>query len=127
MDPKNRVLDLVESGKISADEAAKLIQALGGGPKFISKEQKENIEEKLHTFAQDVTRVAKDVGGKVHIMYKDVEPKIKKASQTTLEKVAGALDSLAKSINESLEKAAKEEESCGCCCGDDEDDKPRPN
>ena len=47
MNEKMRVLDLLESGKISADEAAKLIEALGHGPRVFTKENKENIEEKL--------------------------------------------------------------------------------
>lgn len=126
-DPKMRVLDLVESGKITADEAAKLIQALGSGyPRFISKESKDNIEEKLQAFAKDVNKAAKDLSGKVQVFYKDVEPKIKKASQSALEKAAHALDNLAQSINESLDREAGEE----CKCeGKEECDNntPKPN
>jgi len=130
-DPKMRVLDLVESGTINADEAAKLLQALGSGSKFISKESKDNIEEKLQTFAKDLNKAAKDLGGKVQVFYKDVEPKLKKASQSALEKAACALDNLAQSINESLEK-----QECNCTdvdCNDDDcndkecDDTPKPN
>ena len=124
-DPKMRVLDLIESGKITADEGAKLIQALGA-PKFISQEQKEHMEEKFQQFAQDVSKTCKEVGSKVHVFYKDVEPKIKKASQTALEKAAQALDSLAKNIHESLEKAVEEQGCCGtdaCEC----DNEPKPN
>jgi len=125
-DPKMRVLDLVESGKISADEAAKLIQALGSGPRFISKESKDSIEEKLQVFAKDVNKAAKELAGKVQEFYKDVEPKIKKASQSALEKAACSLDNLAQSINESIEKGAEE---CNCeskeeCC---DDNTPKPN
>ena len=125
VDPKMKVLDMVESGTISADEAAKLIQALGGGgPRFMSKESKDNIEEKLQAFAKDVNKAAKELGGKVQVFYKDVEPKIKKASQSALEKAASALDNLAQSINESIEKSAEE-----CDCDDKEscDHTPKPN
>jgi len=126
---KMRVLDLLEAGKITADEAAKLLDALGGS-RFMNKETRDNVEEKLQQFAKDMNRFAKDVGGKVQVFYKDVEPKIKKASQQALEKAAAALDSMASSLNESLEKGTSE-----CCenaaegetCCEEDKDTPKPN
>ena len=127
MSERVRVLDLLESGKITADEAVKLLDALGqGGKKFIDQETKENIEEKLHQFAKDVNCFAKDVGCKMQDFYKEVEPKVKKASQTALEKAAAVLDNLAQSINDSMEKGAEN----GCCGKPDctcDDDAPKPN
>ena len=114
---KMRVLDLLEAGKIDAKEAAELIAALNA-PKFINKETRENVEEKLQQFAKDCTNFAKDAGSKMHDFYKDIEPKVKKASQTALEKAAEALDSLAKTINESINKDD---------CGDCGDDTPKEN
>ena len=122
MNEKMRVLDLLESGKISADEAAKLIEAFGSGPRFMTKENRENIEEKLQQFSKDVNKFAKECGTKVHAFYKDVEPKLKKASYVSLEKCANVLDKLAKSIHESMEKSKADE---SCCC--DSDDEPKPN
>ena len=121
---KMRVLDLLESGKITADEAARLLETLGGAA-FISKDARDNLEEKVSKFAQEVNTFAKDVGCKLQEMYKDVEPKIKKASQNALEKAAAVLDDLANNINDSVEKGAD-------CCGDtdctcDDDDKPKAN
>ncbi|MCL2603997.1 MAG: hypothetical protein FWD90_05925 [Defluviitaleaceae bacterium] len=125
MPEKMRVLDMLENGKITADEAARLLESLGRGRLF-DKEQRENVEEKLRCFAADVNKFARDVGEKVQVMYKNVEPKIKKASQTALEKAAAALDELAQTIHGSLEKAAAE--SCcaeeGCCA---DDNTPREN
>jgi len=121
-----KVLELLEAGKISADEATKLLEALGG-PHFMSKDARENLEERVGSFAKEVNKFAKDLGCKVQDLYKDVEPKIKKASQSALEKTAAVLDDLAHNINDSIEKNAKE------CCGDpecacDEDDNtPKPN
>jgi len=128
---KMRVLDLLESGKINADEAAKLLEALGANaaPRFISKESREHAEEKLHQFAKDVNKFAKDIGCKMQEFYRDVEPKIKKASQHALEKAASALDNLACSINESLEKKSCCEENAECCGENTEpkDDTPIAN
>lgn len=104
---KMRVLDLLEAGKINAAEAAELLGVLNA-PRLMNRETRENMEEKLQQFAKDCNKFAKEVGCKAKELYKDVEPKIKKASKTALEKAADALDSLACSINDSLEKAAEE-------------------
>ena len=107
---KMRVLDLLDAGKITADEAAKLLEALGR-PQFISRDTRDNLEERIGKFAAEVNAFAKEVGCKVQDLYKDVEPKIKKASQSALEKAAATLDGLANNINDSLDKGAN-----GCCC-----------
>jgi len=128
---KMRVLDLLEAGKITAEDAAMLLDSLGKGPGFMSKETRDNVEDKLQRFAQECGKLAKEVGEKVHVFYKDVEPKIKKASQTALEKAACALENLACTISESLEKVecCCDDENCCCntnteCCTDDG---PQPN
>jgi len=125
MSEKMRVLELLENGKISADEAAKLLEVLGGS-RLVRKETLDNVEEKLQQFGQDVTKFAKDAGCKVQELYKAAEPKIKKASQSALEKAAAALDGLACSISESLEKV---EEACceGDCTCEESDNEPKPN
>jgi len=116
-----RVLDLLDAGKITADEATKLLDALGGSH-FISKESRDNLEERVGQFAKEVNKFAKDIGCKVQDMYKDVEPKIKKASQSALEKAAAVLDDLAHNINDSLEKECCADAECKC-----DDDAPKPN
>jgi len=130
---KMRVLDLLEAGKITAADAAMLLDSLGKNQGFMSKETRENVEEKLQRFAQDCSKLAKEVGDKVHVFYKGVEPKIKKVSQTALEKVACTLEDLACSISESLEKAdCCDDENCCCneettCCNEGNDEAPRHN
>ncbi|MCL2373110.1 MAG: hypothetical protein FWC78_06875 [Defluviitaleaceae bacterium] len=113
---KMKVLELLEAGKISAQEATTLLESLGR-PTLMSKDTRDNVEEKLHHFAGEVNKFAKEVGGKAKTLYKDVEPKIKKASQHALEKAAAALDNLAHTINESLEKNAEKcecDDNCDC-------------
>jgi len=121
---KMRVLDMLDAGKITAEEAAKLLEALKGGSGIMSKETRENVEEKLRNFGQECGRLAREVGGKVQELYRNVEPKIKKASQTALEKTACVLEDLACAINKSLHKdECCEEDEC-CCEKTPECDKP---
>lgn len=125
MNEKMKVLELLESGNITADEAAKLLEVLGN-PRIVSRETRDNVEERLHQFAADVTKFAKEAGCKMQVFYKDVEPKLKKASQSALEKAASALDTLACNISESLEKS---EACCGedCDCASGDDNEPKAN
>jgi len=124
MNEKMRVLELLEGGKITADEAAKLIEALGTSS-LMSQQTRDNVEERVNQFAGEVSKFAKDVGCKMQEFYKDVEPKLKKASQTALEKAAATLDNLACNIGESLEKDCCGSE--GCCASAEECDAPKPN
>ena len=117
---KMRVLDLLESGKITAADAAMLLESLGKTQRLVSQETRDNVEDKLQRFAQDCSKLAKEVGDRVHVFYKGVEPKIKKVSQTALEKVACTLEDLACSISESLEKAECCEDET-CCCNSEAD------
>ncbi|MCL2049992.1 MAG: hypothetical protein FWG87_14830 [Defluviitaleaceae bacterium] len=120
---KMRVLDLLESGKISAADASQLLSALSA-PRLVNKETRESAEEKLRQFAQDCNRFAKDAGCKMQEMYKDVEPKVKKASKSALEKAASALDTLATKLGESLDSADIDESDVGGFGDFDEPDEP---
>ena len=125
---KMRVLDLLEAGKITADEAAKLLESLGNGSWGMSKESRENVEERLQQFGKDLSKFAKDAGCKLQEFYKELEPKVKKATQHAAEKAACALDSLAQNINESMEeKPCCEDENCSCGGEASEDDTPKAN
>ena len=126
MNEKMRILDMLESGKITAADAAMLLESVGKTQRFVSQETRENVEDKLQRFAQDCGKLAKEVGDKMHDFYKGVEPKLKKASQSALEKAACVLEDLASNISESLETVeCCEDENCNCntestCCGGDE-------
>ena len=114
---KMRVLDMLDAGKITADEAAKLLEVLKGpGHSFMAKETRDNLEDKLRCFAQDCGKFAKETSEKAQVWYKGVEPKLKKAGQAALERAACVLEDLACTINASLEK---QDDCCGeegCCC-----------
>ena len=129
MTEKMRVLDLLESGKINASEAATLLEALGKSTRIVSNETRENVEEKFHQFASDVGKFAKEAGCKMQELYKGVEPKLKKASQSALEKAAATLDNIACSINESIkQQECCGEENCECTCEEEkQEDAPNAN
>ena len=124
-----KVLGMLEEGKISADEAATLLDKLNQADHhhFISEETAEQVEEKLHRFAKSAEGFAREFGHKAAEAYKDVEPKLKKASQAILEKTASVLDDITHSLHATIEKSKSEktccdEENCDC-----DDDKPKPN
>jgi polyhydroxyalkanoate synthesis regulator phasin len=124
-----KVLEMLDAGKITADEAAKLMEAMkrsDGHDTFIfDEETKEQLEEKFARFTKNVDVFAKDFGSKVESAYREMEPKIKKASHVVLEKTAAIFDDISKSINESLENARKAAEQAAENC--DADDTPREN
>ena len=125
-----KILSLLEEGKITAEEAAKLLEAIKSpeDPGFFSEETAEQVNEKVSRFAKNVEGFARDFGERVGDAYKDIEPKLKKASQAVLERTAAVFDEISRSLNESLENARAKAEAAakeaGCCC---EDDKPKEN
>jgi ElaB/YqjD/DUF883 family membrane-anchored ribosome-binding protein len=128
-----KVLSLLEEGKISADEASLLLDKLNqaDGRHFISDDTAEQVEEKLHRFAKTAEGFAKEFSQKAAEAYKDVEPKLKKASQAVLEKTASIVDDIAHSLHDTIENAKARAEQEGECCGgedkDDDDNTPKPN
>ena len=129
-----KILSMLEEGKITAADAAMLLEKLGSSDSnhFISDDTAEQVEEKLQRFAKNAEHFAREFGHKVGDAYKDVEPKLKKASQTVLEKTAAVVDDIAHALHESIEnakkRAAEAEQSCcedpDCSCNDDT---PKPN
>ncbi|MCL2420237.1 MAG: hypothetical protein FWD03_00090 [Defluviitaleaceae bacterium] len=121
-----KILGLLEEGKITADDAAMLLEKLGQSDNhhFFSDDTAEQVEEKLHRFAKNAEHFAKEFCEKAGEAYKDVEPKLKKASQTVLEKTAAIVDDISHYLHDSIESAkAKAEEACSEAA----DDTPKPN
>ena len=122
-----KILEMLEEGKITADEATKLLDAMKrpqSSEGWFDSETVENVEDKFKKFTKHVDNFTREFGGRVETLYKEVEPKLKKASHTVLEKTASVFDDISKSLNESLENARKAAESCcdgepDCCCDDD--------
>ena len=125
---KELVLNMIAEGKITADDGVKLLEALQ--PRYSqpfrkfhdrvrSEETARAFEEKIGRFSAGVEQFAKELGGKMEVAFKDMEPKMRKATKAVVEKTAKVVDDISKSLNESLKKY--EEGSC-CCCDELADD-----
>ena len=121
-----RILKLVEDGKITVDDAAKLLEVMMASQfqeEDFAQENRE-FEKKFANFAKNAENFARDCGDKVGDAFREVEPKLRKVSKVVLVKTAAIIDDLSKALNESLQnmEAANGEcceDDCCCCCGDE--------
>ncbi len=135
-----KILELLEAGKITAAEAKDLLESVKK-PEYsgfgFDDDTRANVEEKFSKFTSHVDQFTRDFGNKVQEIYKNVEPKVRKASQAVLEKTASVFDEISKSLSESVENARKNAECCcdegeekaegDCCCEESTaDNGPRP-
>ncbi len=133
-----KVLNMVEDGKISVEEATRLLEALSFGEEgFDSKDTynyTESMEDKILAFSKSVDNFAKEFGGKIGSTYKGMEPKLKNATKAVVMKTASIADDISKSLNETLKNMDEGNEGCtcteedcacsedgnnGCCCEQD--------
>jgi polyhydroxyalkanoate synthesis regulator phasin len=128
-----RILEMLENGKITAEEAARLLETIqkGGREKFGEGEgfDRDAFEEKFRDFAKNAEKFAREFGAKATVVYKDVEPKLKKATKVVVEKTACLFDELAKNLNETVKKFEEEIKAETCFDGEDCDcdDTPKEN
>jgi len=131
-----KILSMVEEGKITVDEATKLLEALKDSSPWLDEYESWEVEDKINRFARNAENFSKEVVGKVGSAYKGVEPKLEKATKTVLEKTAAIIDDISRSINDSLKKMdeEKDKDDCGCGCGcedqpqnNQDDNEPKPN
>jgi len=120
-----KILQMLEDGKISADEAARLLEALRNGKDA----EKENMsfDEKVSQFSASAKEFAKEFGSKMNSAYKSTKPKINSATQVVIKKTAGVVEGLSKALNEAvanneLKKAGKGAKPVKECCGETEGD-----
>lgn len=114
-----KVLTMVEEGKISVEEATKLLEALSV-PDGIFEPDYDDMEDKVNAFSRAVDNFTRDIGDKIGETYKGMEPRLKKATRSVVEKTANIVDDIAKSLQESLKNLNDDDEP-------EEDDAPREN
>lgn len=122
------ILNLLGEGKITAEDASKLLEAVGKEKKSRKDywDDDFNAEEKLQKFSQSVESFAKDFGSKIESTFKDMEPKVRKTTKTIMEKTASVIDDISKSLSESIKNLDSKD--CSCCEEEKEkDDEPREN
>ena len=130
-----KILEMVEDGKVSVEDALKLMDSLNnerryGYRKHYEKPENAEIEEKIKKFAARADSFARDVGEKLEASIKHMEPKVKRATMVVAEKTARVVDELSRKLNDSLnnmrekeacrEACREEAEEADCCCGGDE-------
>lgn len=121
---KMKVLEMLENGKISADEAARLLEALN-----VRKISHVEFDENMSDFSRKVSEFAKEFSEKVAEAYKAVQPKVKEVTKTVVSKTADVAENISKSLNESIKNF---EEDCDCesdndVSDGDDTDKPVEN
>lgn len=129
------ILNLLGEGKITAEEASKLLEAVGKDKKSRKEYWDDDFvaEEKLIRFSQSVEAFAKDFGSKIESTFKDMEPKVRKTTKTVMEKTASVVDDISKSLYESIKNLDNKD--CDCCAEevceevheDENVDEPREN
>ena len=143
-----KILELLDQGKITATEAASLLEALKAGETkehFWNEDTSSCFQEKVSKFSQNVEGISKDVGDKLEAVFKEIEPKLRSTTKAVVEKTAVIVDEISKSLNETLKNfeqkhseeccdkndpAQNKPESSECCCEEentDADNKPIEN
>ena len=70
-----KVLEMINEGKITAEEGAKLLETLRCGD-----DSGQKFDEKFNKFSQDTKEFFKEMGCKINEMYKEVETRIRALS-----------------------------------------------
>jgi len=120
-----KILNMLEEGKISVDDAAKLLESLRtGAGDFEWSPDYEDAEEKLRQFSKSVDSFARDFSERFSVVFKEVEPKLKSATKIVLEKTVSLLDDVSRSLHEA---ANNMEPKCSCTETDCCEDEPKEN
>jgi len=92
------ILKLIDEGKISASEGVKLLNALRDD---IPKREFE-IEDGINKVTSAMDSFAKDIKEKFCDFTKDAEPRMKKASQSIIEKTSEIFGEISKNLKDML-------------------------
>ena len=112
-----QVLKMVEDGKITVDEATKLLESLQATC-FDSA----SFEEKFSSFAANANEFFKEAGCKLSAAFKEAEPKVKEITKTVVAKTASLADNISQSLHDKIKdlECCEEEGCCNCGCDDEE-------
>ncbi len=105
------ILNMLESGKVSAEEAARLLEVIGKGKEkeeCCSSKFSQDVEEKVQQLGATVDIWAKELAEKMDGVIREVEPKLKKVTQIIVEKTAATIDEIAQTMRE--EKVSEEQQ-----------------
>lgn len=122
------ILKMVEDGKISADDAVKLMNSLNSTDGL----KECDVEEKLRRVARNMDSFTKDLRDKISSMAKDVEPKFRSTTKAVIEKTSEVVDEFAKNLKDAVKsfdsyQEEDEEKKESDNFSDEDDDSPREN
>lgn len=123
-----KILKMVEDGKISVDDAAKLMESMRDA--YFDEEYCENeFTEKMKRFGKDAEEFLKNVGCKMGEFAKDMEPKVKNVTRIVVSKTANIVEEVGKALGDCLNNLGGTcgEDNKDCCCGNDKDNENREN
>jgi len=124
-----KILQMVEDGKISVEEAGKLLEALNVqyGADFCDGEE---FADRMKEFCQNTEAFLKSTGGKIGEFAKDMEPRVRNVTKTVVSKTADIVEELGKALASclnSLNNCDDKDAECGCCTGQNESEESREN
>ncbi len=103
---KSMILKMVDEGKISVDDAIKLLDAVKYDDNQVCDKQNffeaVDLEDKINRFSRSAENFAKDAGSWMSQTWKGVEPKVKSGAKVAIEKTISAIDKLSNSLSEGL-------------------------
>ena len=106
------ILKMIDEGKISVDEAAKLFAALGAKPC----DPQPSFEEKWAKFQEDAKEFFKEMGQKFGQACEKARPKLESATKTVVAKTASIADNISQSLNQRVAKMESSENQGRRCC-----------
>ncbi|MCL2170753.1 MAG: hypothetical protein FWB71_01260 [Defluviitaleaceae bacterium] len=112
-----QVLKMVEDGKITVDEATKLLESLK-----VNGVDTKTFEERFSNFTHGFGEFAKEMSCKLGAAYKEMEPKVKDFTKKMVAKTADIADSISQNLHEKMEKMKAEDCECECDCPEGECD-----
>lgn len=96
------VLNMVQEGKISVDEATRLLDNLRPNHNFNEYGDSESVfHKKINTISENVEELSKDIGDKLACMFKKFEPHAKSATKKVVEKTISVMNNISKALEES--------------------------
>lgn len=127
-----KILSILEKGKISVNEAERLLSILGNQHKHGHHSRRHHeedfdyveVEDEISEFADTIEDFAKEVNEKIDKSFKNVEPKLKGLRKVVLEKTAFVVDEVSKALNETIKNFENEEQREKV---NEDDNTPRPN
>lgn len=112
-----KILQMVEDGKITVEEASKLLESLSCAAFCCDEEE---WGGRFDDFCHGAESFLKSACRKTVKFAKDIEPQLSSFAKTAVEKTADIFDELGKAVAACLNSLNPDEPECDCCSDEDE-------